>query len=391
MKYVWKLGEIFIKGPTLHESYWEEHLHIARVESSCSPFIEYSYGFNSDETLFHVTEKRGPERRYIGIRYYPKKSSKNHASEISVERVKALLAPVGHNSEPITTHRFVYHKKHKGAGSTDVFDAYSHRTQFFYDKYHRSTETALYSGKKNYKLYSKELYKWGREDQEGNLIGKILLDNNEAVHHARYFSYDQSGNAISKKLYGCLTGLPCKPLILKKSLSLVPDDYECEVKKYTYSGDGRNLLTSETDSNGVEILYEYSSTTDHLIAKRVTYENRIRSREFYAYDHNGALCKKVVDDSCGWLENDLNGVTQKLTTYIANRDHAPVGYPEKIVRTYFDFATGKEELLSVQILHYSPQGHLIRQENYDANNELGPVLIWEYSGLNLIFYIYFCI
>ena len=179
---------------------------------------------------------------------------------------------------------------------------------------------------------------------------------------------------------GPLTGLPCGQMRLDQSLSLLPDSYEEEIKHYRYSDDGRNLMLSETNSEQVITSFEYGRRTDRMKAKFVFYDNRIRTREFYTYDHTGALCKKIVDDGMNRGADDLCYVTQRLITHITNRTTAPVGYPERIVQTCYNFATGNEDHISTLVLDYNPKGQLLSQEHYDANHELSHILTWEYDN-----------
>ena len=213
-----------------------------------------------------------------------------HSDDYRLNRVKKELAPVGHDKTPVTTHRYVYNcktKKHHSReetfeGTTEVYDAHDHKTEYAFDKHHRLETITRYSGQKTYKPYSQECFKWGYGKDEGNLLGKIIKDGEGNVHHARYFHYDTSGNVIKSELCGILTGLPSQNLIVGDSLSPKNSHYEKESKSYTYSQDYRNLLISETDSSGKTVVYDYIKDTDRLKAKWVLYNDSIRLNNFTA-------------------------------------------------------------------------------------------------------------
>jgi YD repeat-containing protein len=178
------------------------------------------------------TKERDEGRRFVNIEYYHK--GKNHVGgnvglidiekkdDFRLDRVKKLLAPVGTDQTPITTHRFDYHatiKKNKydgykkiTEGYTDVYDAEDHKTRYVYDVEHRLTSIIRYSGTDpSTSPYTEESFSW---DKEGCLIAKMFKDGKGTIHHARIFTYDSYGNVLTNTLCGKLTGKPSPPLEL---------------------------------------------------------------------------------------------------------------------------------------------------------------------------------
>ena len=307
-----------------------------------------------------------------------------------IDRVKYQSAPVGTNSQPIITHRFKYHCKLKETdwgneildGHTDVYDVYNHLTHYAYDENHRLTSITRYQGTSDYSPYNEESFLWGPQDtpQEGNLMGKFFKDQQNKIHHARYFNYDESGNVTSTLLFGSLTGLPVPDLQFDDKRIPILNGCEAEVKTYTYSNDGLNLLLSETDSNGKVIEYEYEKGTDRLKTKMTKYGGHIRLREFYFYnDEDHVLTQKITDDGIGLKFKDLTYVTQRLITDIKPRNIPPLGLPQEIKESCVDWVTGEVKLLQRQALEYSSEGRLCKKEIYDANNKFAYALTWEYD------------
>jgi hypothetical protein len=115
-------------------------------------------------------------------------------------------------------------------------------------------------------------------------------------------------------------------LIQKETLK--ENGYERETKSYTYSNDGLNLLLTEKDSTGKTIEYKYKRKSDRLKAKYLSYNEKIRLREFYFYDSNHALEKKTLDDGSLESYTDFTDVTERHYTLIVLRKEAPIGLPE---------------------------------------------------------------
>ena len=174
LTYFWNKCRVSLgKKDSKKENLLHTRFYIDRVVSSSAPTIEYSYDVDPNMDGLQVVEKRWPNNRFVKIKYY--KSSAEYLSN----RVRTLRAPVGFNSDSILTHRFIYEKIQVPiiGGATTIFDAYNQCQKFIYNKDNRLIKHVLYTGKKDHKVYSTELYKWGYGESKGNLAGKVLLDN----------------------------------------------------------------------------------------------------------------------------------------------------------------------------------------------------------------------
>ena len=392
--------DTFIGFERFRETDCLEVPYLKEVNHSYAPKETYHYDKEACSEKLHLVRQAKPHNRFLAIDYYH--DGVNHVGQAAgnvtikekddfrLNRVKRLNAPVGHDQTPITTHRFVYQaeikKHHDGRkewleGSTDVYDAYNHLTRYAYNAAHRLTSIIHYSGTSHHQPYSQECYLWGpdKTKQEGNLEGKIFKGADGKVHHASYFAYDDRGNVTTKALYGKLTGLPKPEVILNNNQRPIANDCECEWQTYAYSGDDLNLLKIEVDSNGNKTQYEYVPGTDRLKAKFIHYNGGIQQREFYSYDKNGVLILKIEDDGKSESPTDLKGVTERHLTEIVPRKKSPLGLPDKQCERYLDLKTGQENLLKSILFAYSPQGELLKQEVYDANECLAYTLSCEYD------------
>ncbi len=387
------------KSKTVETTTSIDRFYLCKVDHPYAPTEEYIYEEKALSRDLQITAKQRDEgRRFLNIEYYHEGS--NHVGgeigtinikdkdDFRLDRVRKLQAPVGTDQAPITTYRFDYHasiKKNKKNGRkkvdhgyTDVYDAEGHKTRYKYDEEHRLVSVIRYSGtdSSSYSPYTKELFFW---DDEGCLIAKIFKDEQGNIHHARTFTYDSYGNVLTSTLCGKLTGKLSSPLLLDSKGKLIENGYERETKTYTYSTDGLNLLLSETDSSGKTIRYEYHKRTNLLKAKYLSYDGKIRLREFSFYDDNHALEKKVVDDGCQESYSNLSGVTERHYTLITPRTEAPVGLPQSSEEWVLDVQSHSKIRLKSSSYVYSPQGQLLEEQVFDANGLPAYLLKWEYD------------
>lgn len=386
-----------IRGPV-------SRCYLAKVERPDRPSVSYQYEPKEASKIQHMVSKRYPKDRFLNIEYY--KKGKNalllldtvevkNKQDYRTDRVKTLLAPVGQDQKPIVTHQFIYHAKTEETahgtnvldGYTDVYDAYRHKVSYFYDKHHHLSKIEKYTGVGSYKLYSIEKYVWGGEGtpEEGCLIGKYLQEPSGRIYSARYFFYDERGNILCDSLCGRLTGRACPEIIIGPKHVPIPNNYEAYSKAYTYSNDGLNLVLSESYPNGKIIRYAYQPGTNRLISKLTFYEERTQIREFFFYDENGSLIKKIVDDGSVDDEfannpNKLKDVTKRLVTYLFPRTSEPVGLPERVDEMYLDMTSGLEVLIKRTFSAYSLEGRLLRQDHYDSHGVYCYTLTWDYDA-----------
>ena len=381
-------------GPQKNKQKIECH-YLKEVYKSFGLTEKYEYKKRDSDKLLQITCKRLPNSRYLKSSYY--KRGKNalggaigkislNAHDYRIDRVKRQMAPVGVDDKPVTIYRFQYsaklHDQTKQPldGETSVYDAYWHKTSYFYDQHYRLTNIMRNNGtpETGYSLHSTERFFWGDNHCSDNLKAKYLCYNNQ-VHHGYLFSYDICGNTLTKSLFGKLTGRPSQPIVLNRRDLPFENGYERETITYTYTNDGLNLILSETNSNGKIIGYRYYKGTDLLRTKWIQYNGSIQLREYYFYDENGILTKKISDNGQGIEDHELTGITQRLITYYSPQKKIPYGLHERIEEKYYDFSTGQECLIKRIENSFSKQGYLLKQMTYDANGQMAFVESKEYD------------
>ena len=377
---------------------------LEEVRGSHAPTVNYRHVFSQRMFTYLISEKSFPDHHFLRNEYYEKGKNRlegpigtvkiEEDKDHLVGRVRCQQAPVGSGKDPITTQRyayklnFIHHPngvKEPTSGSTDVYDAYWHKSQYDYDDEHHLTFSRKFLGGDHsgcqYQPYSFEYYSWGGKGTtwDGNLVYKCLVDaKTNQVHSGNRYHYDDPGRLVSTCLFGKLTGRPA-PDIWFAGDRMADGAYENDTTCYSYSGDGLNLVTAQWGSDGIHYSFNYHPGSDLLYTKFASWEGQIRLREFYLYDEDGVLVKKITDDGCTTGENDLTGVTERHIIYSKPRQKAPFGLPEQVDEVYLDLATGEERLLKRQRLHYDRIGHLVSQENYDANGQHAFTLTYEYN------------
>lgn len=394
----------------------KEHLYLESVEASDATKISYQYLAG---TTYPVLSRKTYRGQYVGIKYYNKggniltpidlenikKGGGNEPNKLEsihidsqndyrIGRVKQLTAPVGHDNSPIITHTFVYNAKTKDtqkgqevlSGETEVYDAYLHKTLYAYNKDHRLKSVEKFSGTQpNFQSYKKDYYLWASDDspQESNLLGKYIKDSQKRVLKAIYYEYDDRGNLTKERLCGKLTNIHAPELHLDHH-HFPTGAYECDEKRYFYSGDGLNLLvreegnSSEESSSQKSISYSYQHGTDIMTSKLIAIQDQIKMREFYEYDLDCVLVKKIIDDGSSIHKDDLTGMSERHVTYITPRSSAPFGLPECIEEKYLE--NGQEILLKKVVCEYSNEGYLTERKVYGSNGKHAYTERWEYNA-----------
>lgn len=313
--------------------------------SHCLP-VAYEY---NNTTL---VKKTLPEGRFIEIDYQDSK----------VKFLKGLNSQTG---KAEIVHSFSYE-----AGYTDVFNAIGIKTRYLYDK--RSQLTAIERYDNNNQLYRLEKKFWGKSKLDaGLLLAKTIEDGSRNVHSYRSFQYDKSGNVIEERLYGNLTGKQDVSLQISSDGKILNfDEEECNLKTFSYSTDGFNLLTKIGDCKGNQTIYTYKPGTNLLLRKSIYEKGTIKKRTFQHYNEDGVCIKIIEDDGCEEQESDLYRVTERHIKEITPKvDFPGVGLPEIIQEKALDLKSKKEILIKKLVNTYDSQSNLLSCDTYDANGE----------------------
>ncbi|MBA3814939.1 MAG: RHS repeat-associated core domain-containing protein, partial [Parachlamydiaceae bacterium] len=373
---------------------------LKKVERSDGPTETYHYIEGEKDVEMLVRRKNRPDGRFLNIKYYRKggnivgedivKISKK--DDLIRNRVRAIQAPVGCDNTAINTYRFYYtinpllHHEDKDAprgGSTKVLDALSNKSIYTYGRDQRLKHIDRFASDGS--LYSRESLLWSSLLSERSyLSARTLASESGALAFARTYSYDSAGNVLQDALYGNLSGHnTITPVILENGKAA---ENGCEFfrKELRYSENGANQLLWESDGFH-ESSFEYEKDANRLSAKFIGEPNKILLREFYEYNIEASITKKIIDDGSTKDRNNLTSVTQRHITYYYPRTTYPFGYPEVIIEKCLDIASGQEVLINKVVNTHNTQGLLVKQDHYDNSENYLYTLYWDYNAMgNLI-------
>lgn len=337
-------------------------IRLTKVSAENGPYVETSY---CQEELISNRERR----KYL----------KN--------RVEVQKAPLGLNGEPMTTHVFLYHPLDRQVAHTTVYDVMGNKIRYFYDEDKRITRIKL---TEKSLLAMSESFIFGKKDsdQEGNMIARILFDENNLPVFARCYEYDERHNVVKETLFGNFSTASEGAILLDANgFPVNSPAYEEKITKYIYSTDGFNLQLSVCDPAGNYTLFQYKEGTNLMTAKFSCVGQIIKKREFYEYDNSANLILKIIDDGTSQDKNDLQGITKRHTTRYIRRLQTPhFGDIVEIYEYSLNLQTSKDTLLSHTINHFTKDGLIDVKENYDGQNILQSRFEYGYDSTGLVIY-----
>ncbi len=314
---------------------------LKKVDPSNAPWTEYSY--HDKKKL--ITEKRRPDGRSLQIEYDEKTS-----------KVSSLKSPSGKEGVFETTYKFWYKKGEEGICYSHVLDANKNLT--LYEMRHGKLSRIAHCGRgRKEPLYYEEF----DFDASGQLTRQALMASQGSVKAERLFEYDRRGNIVKEKLIGNLKG-----------------NGGVLIKHFKYSED--NLLISETNGIDLKTVYSYVKNTDLLASKFLLHEGHIVMRTFFKYDSNGCLIQVVRDNGFHLSEENLNGVTEKITQVFTLRNQAPFGLPEIQEDFALNLKTKEQVRLLKKVFNYNQKGHLLREAVYNGEGEFKYETLFEYDS-----------
>lgn len=349
----------------------DDQEYIEEIESSENPKMNFHY--TKAGKYYCIDRIDWPHGRFLEVEY-------DHKG-----RVTSQKAPVGHEGEKRTIWKFSYDDH-----STKVHDANDRKRVYTYKN---KRLTALEQYDEDDELYRTQAYYWGKKEglswgkqpktDEGNLLAEALLDKHDKAHYLHQFTYDDYGNVTKETLYGNLSSLEKKPFSVSENGEPKDSHVEHYSKRYTYSKD-LHLKLSETEDDGPTIEYRYKKGTDLLWAK-LTYDgSKIVKREFYNYDKDGVLIKKISDDGSTGNKKSLSGATQCLITQIdpvRNKEGHGNGLPKVVKESYLDLHSEKEILLRKIHYAYNKASQVTEQKVFNAKNKHCYTLTWDYDSM----------
>lgn len=344
-----------------------EQFYVSKVERSDAPTEEYKYIENPSKVFKLLSQIIRPKGS-LHFDYYTEGDQQN--------KISAIKSTIGTDEKapPQTMYHFSYqkHHAHKHQCETIVHDANNHKTIYRYNSEPRLVNVRHFTGKKDHQLHDIEKFFWGesKSADETNLLSHILQDASGRTLCSRSYHYDKNGNKIEEQLWGNLTGKGCPTIEMKGNY---PSENGCECYRILrkYSQDGFNLLLEEVEPSGKKTTFKYVPRTNLLESKFTYLESGICLREFYQYDQNAVLVRKIQDNGTSDSQQDLTKVTQRLITQVIPKSSgAGIGLPKVIEERYLDLTTGKEQLLKKTELHYDHRAQVVQKDFYDSQNVL---------------------
>lgn len=379
-----------------------ERFLLRSVKRPNLPDVAYEYEPATKDSLERVKKKSYADSRCLLVDYYQfdKKGSKGKESQKTKEDIQVnkvwRIKKSDNQENPETILTFQYSVKPISLlgksipqKTTDVFDAYNHRTEYK-SSYNRLDSITYYKGVNDYQPFYTDRMHWknavrntGEEaspkPEFSDLISRTLEDGNGNIILCRSNLYDENSNVILETTWGNLTGKNSAPIILGENSYPILNGIECYEKSFSYSDNGKNLLRYSS-IDGIGTHYSYKHGTDLLRAKYTIFEGKVSKREFWSYDTDGAVTEEVVDDAGIHDQNNWPGATQRFTKRIVNTQGTHAGLPETIIESYVDMTVGYEKILKKTINHYDAFGQLSQQDIYDSNNVFAYSLYWEYDA-----------
>ncbi|MBA2368362.1 MAG: hypothetical protein H0V82_04975 [Candidatus Protochlamydia sp.] len=151
-----------------------------------------------------------------------------------------------------------------------------------------------------------------------------------------------------------------------------------------YSSENPDIIIARQHENGLTTLYDYDSEK-RCTSKILRNMNGQLSRIFFHYDPQGLLNRTVVDDGQGEIEEDLTGVSERQIIIMEWGKKEPIaGKPLFTENLKFDIALNEELLVNRTVYIYSSVGDLVRQEFYDADQELVSLVENDENGIKFI-------
>lgn len=329
-----------------------DRIHFALTHVRGSHCIPITYVYEDDSNGFFLTKKILPEQRFLEIEYD------------SQARVSALKSPEAKSGESTQLYRFSY-----GATYTDVINAENINTRYHHDR--RFQLTAIERYDQEGKLFRKDQKYYGQAKRDMTLlIARTVGDGKGEIHSYRSFRYDAGGNVVEERLYGNLTGEQNVVLqVDAKGKLLNPNDEECHLKKFTYSDDGFNLLTSVGDCKGNYTTYQYEENSNRLSAKLICEKTSIKKREYRFYNED-AVCIKIVKDDGNTtkIRSYFTFIGEQYITEFSPKQLLPgVGLPETIEESALNTSSGQRIQIKKLVNVYSLQGDLLSCATYDSD------------------------
>ncbi|NGX34383.1 MAG: tRNA nuclease WapA [Candidatus Anoxychlamydiales bacterium] len=283
------------------------------------------------------------------------------------ERVKILKQKTSVGSFA-NEYRFYYENGilNQRAGKTTVLDSKNNKYIYFYNKDFKIEKIQRFKNlNAQYFLVNEERFFYEKKNNFSVLTSKSFLDENQKILVQIDYFYDSNFNLTEEKILGDISK---------------ENEFENFSKRYKYSNDNRNLLIEKTDDAETFIQYFYLPNTNLISAKYLLKDKNIKKRDFYEYNSDFILIKKIQDDGSSLKKDDLSNITFRKIKYIYPIEAGHfLGFKNIEEKKFLDLKNVEEKLFSKKIYSYSLQGKVAKKEFFDSENEKRYTYFYEYD------------
>lgn len=316
--------------------------------------------------------------------YLPGKSfGRRKLDHPAVGRVCEQFGPVGPEGarQLVATYEYNFTEdRHRHpeqwSGWTEVWDANRHRTTYHFSADHRLTKIDRYENS-NGRL-SSEYYNYASERPYlGNLMSKVLCDEDDHPLMAVTLEYDDRGNVIVERLWGDLTGESSSPLLMDGSSMPIENGVQVCEKRYLYPKEEEDNRRLAAIDGTRRTEYQYWEKTDLVSGRLILDGDRIVERHFYQYNADGAVTEYSWDNGHNRKPSDLSGVTCRRIRRVKPvvSGHA-IGLPERVEEWYWE---GKDHFLGAVEYVYNRRNFIVEERVFDSHGKCRYVLHTEWD------------
>jgi len=402
---LWRLTASDGRTVTYHYDHFGDLTRVVRPDGT---EVVYSYehlpisGITTNYSSHRIIRNQKPDHRVLENEYF--QEGETVGGEVLtnrhylIGRVKLQRVTQDSPSALITNAWFEYSVVTNsgdlaaGSGYAQIYDAFKNLSVYRFDTNRQITAIERYTKNRDangdpildgtnftYSLYSAERRYW-----EGvNLVRTAVEDVSSNVVFNWGATYDDRGNLLSEKITGNLTGDFGGPLQFDANGLPVNGESVSTLYTYTYNAantnDTQNLLVSIIRPNASVLRFVYASPSNNSLTARYicqpdgdtnAFNNGIYSREFYEYNANQVLTKRITDDGTASNKTDLTGVAQRRIIEATPGAIIPdFGLP---VTVYDKFYNGSSDQLLLQHdFQYDVRGNPTNVVTVDSTN--GPL------------------
>lgn len=364
-------------GQTIHYSFLpaqkgkdDKDYLISSIIKNGEEFLHYTYCSHPKLRKKLIHKRINSSGYYLINEYYEEGP---HAGKVKLQK-----EPLGEDLTPFVVRSFTY-KENK----TEVLDALGNKTVYHFSSDNLLTAIEYFLDES---LYLAEKSFWTKDkNSKPHIISKTIEDGKGEIHSCQTYEYDCKGQLIKKTLFGNLSGHNRNEILIDRQTGQPShSDIESFSSIYSYNG---HLLQEEREEDGHSIRYFYSPASGWLEAKLYIKDGNINRREFFHYNDNGLIIKRIADNGTTEGEEDLEGITERKIFAYKIREEAPAyGLPEEIEERYLDLESLQERLIKKICNIYNHQGLIARQDNYDADNRLYESTVFSYNQAGKVTY-----